>query len=209
MEVCDSRCAWHHGCTSPGIISNSTLYIHRRVPCTLRPVNTRGDATKNARRAMPVRCARVRMNAMGQKRDDDVTRRRRDAMMRRISFVRARAFSCARSRRRAISTESSSSSASSASWTPRQHDSDGDSERARGTNGRRPWTLMEFARARRSEEMPLGDAARAIGEALAPMATAAGTAAREAGRARGRTAGPGGGRPRSAHHGRGACWRGP
>ncbi len=46
---------------------------------------------------------------------------------------------------------------------------------------------MEFARARRSEEMPLGDAARAIGEALAPMATAAGTAAREAGRARGGT----------------------
>ena len=125
------------------------------------------------------------MHAMGRTRDDDVTRRRRDAMMRRISFVRARAFSCARSRRRAISTESSSSSASSASWTPRQHDSDGDSERARGTNGRRPWTLMEFARARRSEEMPLGDAARAIGEALAPMATAAGTAAREAGRARG------------------------
>ena len=35
---------------------------------------------------------------------------------------------------------------------------------------------MEFARARPSEEMPLGDAARAIGEALAPMATAAGTA---------------------------------
>ena len=35
---------------------------------------------------------------------------------------------------------------------------------------------MEFARARPSEEMPLGDAARAIGEALAPMATAAGGA---------------------------------
>ena len=35
--------------------------------------------------------------------------------------------------------------------------------------------------------MPLGDAARASGEALAPMATAAGTAAREAGRARGGT----------------------
>ena len=46
--------------------------------------------------------------------------------------------------------------------------------------------MMEFARARRSEEMPLGDAARAIGEALAPMATAAGTA-RAAGRARGGT----------------------
>ena len=46
---------------------------------------------------------------------------------------------------------------------------------------------MEFARARRSEEMPLGDAARAIGEALAPMATAAGASARDAaaGRARG------------------------
>ena len=60
-------------------------------------------------------------------------------------------------------------------------------ERARGTNGRRPWTLMEFARARRSEEMPLGDAARASGRRWRRWRRRRRTAAREAGRARGGT----------------------
>ena len=55
------------------------LYIHRYVPCTLRPLNTRGNTTKNARRAMSLRArmhacdgtrARMRRHSTTTRRDD-------------------------------------------------------------------------------------------------------------------------------------------
>jgi len=80
-----------------------------------------------------------------------------------------RAVSRARVRRvtTAVVTDGDDARAS-ASSVPRQH-SVGASARADARDDGERWTVMGFARARRSDEMPLGTCAKAIGEAFAPL----------------------------------------
>ena len=89
-----------------------------------------------------------------------------------------RAVSSAGARRvaRAVATTTTTTTTAgptdASSSAPRQHCDDGAPGAADDDDGGERWTVMGFATARRSDEMPLGTRARAIGEAFAPLVDA-------------------------------------
>lgn len=80
---------------------------------------------------------------------------------------RAVSTACAR-RARAVATTTTTTTGPNDvnASTPRQHY---DGALGAANDEAAPWTVMGFATARRSDEMPLGTCARAIGEAFAPL----------------------------------------